>query len=42
MGYLLVDLLLFIMILALLYVVNQLCDHVNKTDALLRERGIKR
>ena len=26
----------------LLYVVNQLCDHVNKTDALLRERGIKR
>lgn len=42
MGYLLVDVLEFTMILVLLYVVNKLCDHVNKTDALLRERGIKR
>ncbi len=29
-------------IVFLLYVVNKLCDHVNKTDALLRERGMKR
>ena len=26
----------------LLYVVNKLCDHAVKTDALLRERGIKK
>lgn len=26
----------------LLYVVNKLCDHVNRTDQVLRERGIKR
>lgn len=26
----------------LLYVVNKLCEHVNATDKILRERGIKR
>lgn len=26
----------------LLYVVNKLCDHAVKTDAILRERGLKK
>lgn len=36
------DIFLLLFGLGLLYVVNKLCDHANKTDSLLRQAKIKK